>query len=892
MIKTYKRFLAVLLTAAVLCGFGIFGVSAENNTETGTQTDVITETSAGSEDSIPPEIRKMMTVLKTFSIIPDYYDYNVPLTYEVTRSDFAASVSRMMGKTSYAGTDVYFYDVPKNYWAFNEISILTEMGIVNGAGDKTFHPGDPITKGAAYKIILCAMGYRDYAETLGGYPTGYTVVANRIKLSKGVTGSENVTMSDMLHILYNALSVKVMEPVSASGSTVEYQMSDTDTLISLYRGIYYGEGDVNGANTITIYGGKLDKNIALIDSEKYNCEGFNLIDYLGERIEFFYEEEDSSGDKNILWVGRKETAQDTKIISVDKDASLDTDSFVYSYFDENGKRRRITLDRSILLLYNGGIVESGYDSILNNKRYECKLISNGEKYSVMVVKEYENYIVGNINSADCVIYDRNNPNDSVNLNENNYDTLSIKLMSGDDIPFELIKKDDVLTVYKSKDNAHIEVYVSNNSVMGTVEEIDTKNNTKLTISGNEYSVDDKLSLDRFDVGDNVTAYTDVYGAIVYITVNNSEFQGAFLLRAGLESEWDDILYIKLLGEDSKVTVFKCAEKLIVDGTMYKTPKDAYKALLAGESKFTAQFALIKKNGDGDIKEIDTAYYNTEKETSNSLQIDVPFWYGAETTYTQRQIRANSSAARIGEKIVFDENTKVFIVPNVSDYDSVSEDDLWVTIGSKLGNDAGTYAQSYKTAENIGITHYLLLKEYDPSRLSADLPILAIGISYGMDDDGNTVEVLDGYQGASLVHIRADESVSNLFSKNGVLAGDVVTLKKDSYGKVKDCTVVYDYRSGEHRAITALNDIVGMFVGYANSVVDNVVKIGYTSGATYDFAINAMAKPVVIYDTSKTSNPVSNASTGDIITYLNDPVNCSTVFIVTSRMQPQEFIIFK
>ena len=180
----------------------------------------------------------------------------------------------------------------------------------------------------------------------------------------------------------------------------------------------------------------------------------------------------------------------------------------------------------------------------------------------------------------------------------------------------------------------------------------------------------------------------------------------------------------------------------------------------------------------------------------------------------------------------------------------------------------------------------------PSRVNAEMPILAEKITHSADDDGNTVEVLEGYQGVSHVSIKADESVSKLFSENGVLPGDVVTVKKDSYGKVKSCTVVYDYRTGEHRAITALNDITGMFVGYAHSVVDNVVRIGFTSGAEYDFAINAMAKPVVVYDTSQTKNPVSQATTSDIVTYQNDKENCSTVFIGTNRMQPQMFIIYK
>ena len=888
MMKAYKRLLAFFMAVAVFSSASLVSVSAaETDTESGSKTVTAIQ------ESIPAEIRAMMTVLKSFEIIPDYYDYNLPLDYEVPRADFAASVARMMGKTTYSGSEVYFYDVPRNYWAFHEISNLTEMGILNGTGDKLFRPGDTITKDAAYKIILCAMGYRNYVENYeGGYPIGYATVANRIGLTKGVTSGQTLTMKDMLHILYNALTVNIMETTGYTNDSAMYEMSDDETLISLYRGIYYGKGTVNGANSITVNGGKLADNIALIDDEEYNSNSFNMIDYLGEKIEFFYKIDEVSDEKTLVWVNSK--SSDIKTISIDGDATLDTDSFVFTYYNENGKRSRITLDRSVLLVYNGGIVESGYDEILNNHRYELKLVYNGSKCTVMIVRAYENYIVGTINSQDSLIYDKQRTQTSLDLDAENYDTFCIKRMGKEDMSFEDIKKDDVLTVYESKDNKHMEVYVSSNTVSGTIETIGlTENHQMITIGGKQYRVDENRLADDYSVGDDVTAYTNLYDEIVYITASSGGFQGAFLLQAEYEgSRLKDTLSVKFLGEDSKVTSLKCAEKVTIDGITYKNLKEAYKALLAGENKLTAQFALIRKNADGEIREIDTTTLNEGYETSNSLQIDVPFWYGTETTYTQRLVRANSNAARIGEKIVFDENTKVFVVPNVSDYDTVSEDDLWVTVGSKLVSDTGTFAQSYKTAEDIGITKYLLLKEYNPSKVNVELPILVQGISSGIDENGDAIEVLDGYQGAAPVHIAADESVSDLYSKNRVLPGDVVTIQKDSYGNVKGCTVIYDYRTSDHRAITALNDALGMFVGYANSVVDNVVKIGYESGAECDFAVNAMANPVLLFDTSDGRNRISKATTGDIITYKNDPDNCSTVFIVTKRMQPQMFIIYK
>ena len=551
----------------------------------------------------------------------------------------------------------------------------------------------------------------------------------------------------------------------------------------------------------------------------------------------------------------------------------------------------MNLDRSILVVYNGGIVDSGYDRLLNDKRYEMKLLSDGGKYTVMVIRAYENFVVGNINSIEQLVYDKNKQQEYIDLNKDNYDTFRISMMGNEELSFEDITKDTVLSVYLSKDKKHIEVYASHNIVNGVVESVKDTDKKEVTINGRIYRVDDKVSLDSFAIGDNVTAYTDVFGEIAYISTMAGNFKGSFLLKASLD-EQEENMVIKQLGEDSNVTKLNCVEKLIIDGIKYKTAKDAYRVLLAGENKLQAQFALIKTNENGEITEIDTTYYNPAKETPNSLQVDVPFWYGKETTYTQRLIRANTNAARIGEKIVFDTDTKVFVVPFVTDYTNVVEDDFWVTVGSKLKNDTGTYAESYKIAERSGIAKYILLKGYDPNRVSGDLPILAQRISYGVNDDGDRVEVLEGYQGAAAVSIMADESVDDLFSRSGVMTGDVVTLSKDTYGNVKGCTVAYDYRTGEHKALSALNDYQGMFVGYATDVVDNVVKIGFEKGDGFDFAVNAMSRPVLVYDSSKNKNNVSIATLGDIITYKNDPENCSTVFIATNRMQPQMFIIYK
>ena len=152
-------------------------------------------------------------------------------------------------------------------------------------------------------------------------------------------------------------------------------------------------------------------------------------------------------------------------------------------------------------------------------------------------------------------------------------------------------------------------------------------------------------------------------------------------------------------------------------------------------------------------------------------------------------------------------------------------------------------------------------------------IVVSNIGTGMAEDGTIVEVLNGYQGSAFVSINASSNKSDLFSQSGALPGTLVRIGKNNKGNVNECAILYDYRKGEENKNTALNDIYGVFSGYVNNIVDDVVKIGFKSGDAFDYAIRVGSSPVVIYDTTATRNPIYTGSIGDAVTYKNNPAEC-------------------
>lgn len=881
MIKLSKKVLCCLLV--FILSFGLLVVHGENTAET--KAEGISETMMVSE-----EIQEIMSVLRLFEIIPEYYDYNVPVGAEVTRADFVAAVARLIGKDVYGGSNVYFYDVPKTHWAYNEISNMAELGFVNGAGNKMFKPDTSITKGEAYKILLSVMGYGVYAEYNGGFPLGYIELANKIELTKGVSNSEKLIMSDMFYLIYNAMKTDVLEP-SVSGGNMTYETKEGESVLSLYRDVYYAEGVVYGAKSVTIDNETLNDGDVLIDDEVYKSGNVAMFEFMGQEVEVFYHE-DQLEEKTILWASATDK-NDTLTIDVENSATFDEKTFKYSYYDENGKEKTINLDRGMTLIYNGGIVESGYDEILNGERYSVKFVKNNNKYTVAVVKAYENFIAGSVSVSEFKIYDMLKPQKNITLDEDEYDTFDITLSGLGAIKFEDITSGMVLSIFESKDKKHIEVIASNNIALGTIKEISEDSEYyNVLINETEYCMEKDAYDGSISVGDDVRAHLDFNGNIAYLETADSQFKGAFLIALYKNADTDDELSIKHLAESGKVILSKCAQRVVLDGRMYKGAEEIEKALVAGEREFISQFALVMMNSNGEITEIDTVNYNPKYETEASLSVDVPFINEGETEMKKRQVRTTASAAKIGEKIIFDTDTIIFSIPSADNYKEVEEENFAVLPASGMINDTGAYAQSYKMAEEGGVSKYLLVKDYDSKSATFEFPVLVDSIGKGVDSDGNVVEVLKGYQSNAPVSINASSNTNDLFSKSGAKPGTLVKLGRNNKGDVDKCSVVYDYRDGAENINSLLNDTFGVFGGYAHSVVGDVLKIGYKSGEDFDFAIRANSLPVMIYDTKAERNQIYAGSLGDAVTYKNDPAGCSKTVIITTRMQGRMIVLYK
>ncbi|MCK9267552.1 MAG: S-layer homology domain-containing protein, partial [Alkaliphilus sp.] len=182
------------------------------------------------EDVTDKDVAQAVDRLSLLGILEGYPDGTFKPENTITRAEFAAVAVRAKGLKDAAdaseGLMTGFTDVPAGHWASGYINIATKLGLVNGMGDGTYAPEAPITYEQAVTLIVRTLGYEPSAQTKGGYPYGYLIVANEIGLLDDVKGVQGAPASRgiVAQITDNALEIPKMIQVGF-GTDAKYVVS-------------------------------------------------------------------------------------------------------------------------------------------------------------------------------------------------------------------------------------------------------------------------------------------------------------------------------------------------------------------------------------------------------------------------------------------------------------------------------------------------------------------------------------------------------------------------------------------------------------------------------------------------------------------------------------------
>jgi|GEM_PF-3750511 len=205
-------------------------------------------------------LAEAVEVITALKIVEGDDEGNFNPTSSITRAETAKILCTMVGSGVVGQSVTIFDDVPSSHWASGYIATATGMGYIDGFGDGTFRPDEPVTYEQAVKLLTCALGYRVYADTLGGYPTGYMIAAAEKDVTKNAHGkmSEAATRGTVAIMIYNSINAPVMKQTKWSSTLSEWEFMDgtkgnpMETLLNTQLKGYKVEGVVTVTSTSSL----------------------------------------------------------------------------------------------------------------------------------------------------------------------------------------------------------------------------------------------------------------------------------------------------------------------------------------------------------------------------------------------------------------------------------------------------------------------------------------------------------------------------------------------------------------------------------------------------------------------------------------------------------------
>lgn len=233
----------------------------------------------------------------------------------VTRAEFAYIAANLMQSGMMEAKSTKFIDVDSSNQYSGYVDFLTEIGILSGVSENTYAPDGNVTAEMAYKVMVSVLGYNQIAQQLGGYPTGYAKVADRIGFTTNLSFSgQYLTREGALliahYVLTNCFDELIYfasngELVVATDSKSAFSVLGGRHNISVYTGNVEAVSDTGFAN-IRIQSNKYDTNPEILAKNSvvaFEANGKNVREYEGANVTVWV-----NSDNQIVYIALKRNA--------------------------------------------------------------------------------------------------------------------------------------------------------------------------------------------------------------------------------------------------------------------------------------------------------------------------------------------------------------------------------------------------------------------------------------------------------------------------------------------------------------------------------------------------------------------------------------------------------
>lgn len=858
-------------------------------------------------DETPLNKAKVLEKIGVFGSIDEETDFE----RKVTRGEFAVYLYNLLdlGET---GDDIktYFIDVDKTSSFFSAVSLLYKMDIISRSDNGCFYPDRVITYDEAYKMTVKLCGYENYADANGGYPFGYYKASVVYGIADKTVSHGEISLADCAKILYKAITV----PLEESQLNAGYKK---DTLLEIYRNIHRYKGTLNAFAGVSIndYSVK-GKDFVLIDNIEFKLSGdeneYASADYLGLTANVFYTTD--INDVNVVLCADFSDNEDDTVISSDDFVSYGGYKIKYNK-DGSRKTGEHSVSKSSVFIYNGENKESSVSEIFKNFDRGTIILrktkSAADGYNIIIVKSYDNFVVGSYSKATKTIVDKYDSSRFICLDDYEYVSIFEGGLLQQGISFS---ENQVLNV--ASFNEHIEIHKSTFSETITVKQIDYSGDyVKITADNKSYETDkscyEKIK-DKLKVGISGVIKTDMFGRIAYFDINaSSDFNIAYLINGKYKTTpFDESTgFFQVFTADGEIQTYDLSEKVTIDGVKSEDKANIFARfpgaeMTGGVYKIPRQLIRIKLDKDNEITEIDTLNRVNE---SDSLRL-VSDGSASKKIYCPSLECFNDSA---NGQIMTKPETPIFYVPGTdTDYEEI-KDKLQVYFRIKKVNDISAANWLYVDGYAIGDEDYcsaILSPEAEGGSAGDSIVVSKKGT--GLDSGGFSAPMLCGYNfSGTYGEYIVDENIilKGVESFENIGLGDVLAIKTKEINGVKSiisAELAYDYSEGgtekSWRGYTKYKawfedvidqNTVSLMFGYVASKDGNVIRFGNEPGQTLE-RYNASCGKILVFDGSREKNNVYEGTVADILDYEGSGNNCSRIIIRRDQITAIGMLVYK
>ena len=582
----------------------------------------------------------------------------------LTREEAAVILSRLVVADPSSGSVIR--DVASDRSTHGYISNAVSRGFLT-LKDGYFYPLRPVSSQEFQKALLNVLGY-SFAEGTGAYKSA---AANIIK-GIGVKNAAEITRLEAAKMVYNALDMKMLEAVYSAD--MGFKLSD-ETLLDRYleeKEMLLSYGILEATYRANINGDKpCDEGYIVIDSVSYSYDGEeDITPYIGRNVDY------AVYDINSRPTVRTVYANNNTEYSVDAELVIRIDADGLRY-EKESSAKTVRFSDSVRYVYNN-YEASGFsydDMLIKNGSYT--LIDNDEdnKMDVVIISEYESFVVKDISVSLGAIYLMDGytyQGRSVVRTTSNDEEYECFLVNKDGQPIEIgdITKYDSITVIGDRTEKYVNVIVNNERPYMAPTGFDED---YVFFDDKVYRIvkdDEGYPLVEFTLGMYANYIIDAFGNIIGFEETLDSRSYGYVTRVAI-NETEDGGWLKLIvggARTQKENSDKYARpEYIIGNADFKSVNFAATVKL-NDKKLEDITDLTKAEGQAVSYKLD--------ESGNIYNIEI-----LTSAMTDKEKSFNSDISAFGGLFYIDDNTKIICRPEDKD---ARNEDYFTTIDLKNG----------------------------------------------------------------------------------------------------------------------------------------------------------------------------------------------------------------